>query len=214
MRVSNASTIFSCAIIRPFAKEPAFARSAFFLSRRFDQDRTMGAASGACFMIMFSPLYQSIQTSRLLADAGWLKWNSYCSLEQKKKRRNRMKMSLLVVCLIGTSLFALSAASPAAPFGGGFHRNVQRGRMGSFAGGGRRGFIGPEFHASSGFRHDNHPFFHRQFHRFCPAFNVVAFGLPVWYPSYYYPDSDGYLENNNGAYDPTSDYQYWDSSAA
>jgi hypothetical protein len=125
-----------------------------------------------------------------------------------------MKMSLLVVCLIGTSFFALSAASPAAPFGGGFHRSVQSGRMGSFAEGGRRGFIGHEFHASSGFRHDNHPFFHRQFHRFCPAFNVVAFGLPVWYPSYYYPDSDGYLENNNGSYEPTSDYQYWDSSAA
>ena len=46
---------FFRAIIRPLANEPAFARSAFFLSRRFDQDRTMGAASGACFMIVFRP---------------------------------------------------------------------------------------------------------------------------------------------------------------
>src|SRR5260370_19916235 len=82
--------------------------------------------------------YQSIQTSRLLADAGWLKWNSCCTEEQKKKRRNRMKMSLFVVCLIGTGFFALSTASRAAPFGGGFHRSVQAGRMGGFVGGGRR----------------------------------------------------------------------------
>ena len=125
-----------------------------------------------------------------------------------------MKMSLFVVCLIGTGFFALSADSRAAPFGGGFHRSVQSGRIGGFAGGGRRPFIGREFHASSAFRHDNHLFFHHQFHRFFPASNVFAFGLPVWYPSYYYPDSDGYLENNNGSYEPTSDYQYWNSSSA
>jgi hypothetical protein len=125
-----------------------------------------------------------------------------------------MKMSLLVVCLIGTSFFALSAASRAAPFGGGFHRSVQSGRIGGFVGGGRRAFIGREFHASSAFRRDNHLFFHHQSHRFFRAFNVVAFGLPVWYPSYYYPDADGYLENDNESYEPSYDYQYWDSSAA
>src|SRR5580704_15522024 len=63
MRVSNASTIFSGAIIRPLANEPAFARSAFFLSRRFDQDRTMGAASGACFILVFRPRGKRIGVS-------------------------------------------------------------------------------------------------------------------------------------------------------
>ena len=126
-----------------------------------------------------------------------------------------MKMSLFVVCLIGTGFFALSAASRAAPFGGGFRvRSVQNARMGGYAGGGRRPFIGREFHASSAFRHDNHLFLHHQFHRFFPASNVVAFGLPVWYPSYYYSDPDGYLENDNESYQPDYDYQYWDSSAA
>src|SRR5271165_197470 len=126
-----------------------------------------------------------------------------------------MKMSLFVVCLIGTGLFGLSAASRAAPFGGGFHvRSVQNGRMGGSVGGGRRVFTGREFHASSAFRRDNHLFFHRQFHRFFPASNVVAFGLPVWYPSYYYSDPDGYLENDSESYQPDYDYQYWDSSAA
>ncbi len=126
-----------------------------------------------------------------------------------------MKMSLFVVCLIGTGFFALSAASRAAPFGGGFHvRSVQHGRMGGSAGGGRRPFIGREFHASSAFRHDNHLFFHHQFHRFFPASNVVVFGLPAWYPSYYYSDPDGYLENDNESYEPDYNYQYWNSSAA
>jgi hypothetical protein len=125
-----------------------------------------------------------------------------------------MKMSLFVVCLIGTGFFALSADSRAAPFDGGFHRSVQSSRIGGFAGGGRRPFIGREFHASSAFRHDNHLFFHHQFHRFFPVSNVVAFGLPVWYPSYYYSDPDGYLENDNESYEPNYDYQYWNSSAA
>jgi len=125
-----------------------------------------------------------------------------------------MKMSLFVVCLIGTGFFALSADSRAAPFGGGFHRSVQSGRIGGFARGGRRPFIGREFHASSAFRHDNHLFFHHQFHRFFPASNVFAFGLPVWYPSYYYSDPDGYLENDNESYEPDYDYQYWNSSSA
>ena len=125
-----------------------------------------------------------------------------------------MKMSLFLVCLIGTGFFALSAASRAAPFGGGFHRSAQSGRMGAFVRGGRRPFIGREFHASSAFRHDNHLFFHHQFHRFFPVSNVVAFGLPVWYPSYYYSDPDGYLENDNESYEPNYDYQYWNSSAA
>jgi hypothetical protein len=125
-----------------------------------------------------------------------------------------MKMSLFVVCLIGTGFFALSADSRAAPFGGGFHRSVQSSRIGGFAGGGRRPFIGREFHSSSAFRHDNHLFFHHQFHRFFPVSNVVAFGLPVWYPSYYYSDPDGYLENDNESYEPNYDYQYWNSSAA
>src|SRR5271166_2024645 len=125
-----------------------------------------------------------------------------------------MKMSLLVVCLIGIGFFALSAVSRAAPFGGGFHRSVQSGRIGGSVGGGRRVFTGRQFHASSAFRRDNHLFLHRQFHRFFPASNGVAFGLPVWYPSYYYWDPDGYLENDNESYQPDPDYQYWDSSAA
>jgi hypothetical protein len=124
-----------------------------------------------------------------------------------------MKMSLLVVCLVGTGFFAVSPASRAAPFGGGFHRSVQTGRIGGFPGGGRRPFVGRDFRASSAFRHDNHFFFHHRPHRFFAA-NVVAFGLPVWYPSYYYSDSDGYLENDNESYEPSYDYQYWNGSAA
>ena len=76
-------------------------------------------------------------------------------------------------------------------------RSVHNGRIGGYVGGGHRAFIGRAFYASSAFRHDNHLFFRPQFHRFFPASNVVAFGLPVWYPSYYYSDPDGYLENDN-----------------
>lgn len=126
-----------------------------------------------------------------------------------------MKMSLLAVCLIGTGFFALSSAH-AAPFGGGFNlRSVHSAGMGGFAGGGRRVFFGREFRASSAFRHGNHFFFHQPTHRFFPASNVVAFGLPVWYPDYdYYWNPDGYLQNDNGSYGPDSDYQYSDGSAA
>jgi hypothetical protein len=124
-----------------------------------------------------------------------------------------MKMSLLVVCLIGTGFFEFSTAARAAPFGGGFHRSVQSGRMGGFAGGRSGPFIRRDFHASSAFRHDNHFFFHRQFHRCFPGFNVVAVAPLFWYPNYY-PDTDGYLQNDNGSYEPDYNYQYWNGSAA
>jgi hypothetical protein len=124
-----------------------------------------------------------------------------------------MKMSLLVVCLIGAGLFEFSTAARAAPFGSGFRRSVQCGRMGGFAGGRSGPFIRRDFHATSAFRHDNHFFFNRRFRRFFPACNVVAVGIPFWYPNYY-PDTDGYLQNDNGSYQPEYNYQYWNGSAA
>jgi hypothetical protein len=117
-----------------------------------------------------------------------------------------MKVSLFVVYLVGSGLLALSTASP-APFGGHFHlANGNGSRMGRSTGIGHRVFIGRGTHAGPAFRRNNRFFFRR------PAFNVVTFGFPVWYPNYYsYPDDN--LDNDNNSYQPGDDYQYWNDSA-
>jgi hypothetical protein len=110
-----------------------------------------------------------------------------------------MKMSLLVVSVIGIGFFGLSTASPAAPLGGGIHiRSGQRGSM--------YGSVGP--HRVSAFRRNDRRFFRSQSRCFFPNFNVVSFGFPAWYPNYYYLSPDDNLENDNDSNGPGYDYQY------
>jgi hypothetical protein len=112
-----------------------------------------------------------------------------------------MKMSLLVVSMIGTGFFALSTPSPATPFGGGIHiRSVQRGRTFNSVGA-HRVFMGQA--------RNNRRFFRNQRRRFFPAFNLFSFGFPLWYPNYYCLSPDDDSGNDNPPYQPGYDDQYW-----
>jgi hypothetical protein len=56
---------------------------------------------------------------------------------------------------------------------------------------------------------NNRRFFRNQRRRFFPAFNLVSFGFPLWYPNYYCLSPDDDSGNDNPPYQPGYDDQYW-----
>jgi hypothetical protein len=138
--------------------------------------------------------------------------------EPRKKSFDNVKIFLLLAGFVGSVFFAISAASRAAPPGGGFRgggfhgRFIARNAGSAFTMGRgiRRDFAFHQNHFSdrrdSAFRR-NH-FFERRDHRFF----VQQVIWPVyWYPYYgldYYPWDRSYLD-----YGPDNDYGYADSAA-
>ncbi len=60
---------------------------------------------------------------------------------------------------------------------------------------------------------DHHRFFFRHRRPIFVDFDFVAFGLPWWYPEYYYygyPADYGYADSDSG---PDPDYHYWNDLA-
>lgn len=120
-----------------------------------------------------------------------------------------MKLPLLMACLMGLGLFALSATSRAASRESAFHiRAVPSGFAGHAFGMElhRRSFLGGRSRI---------PMFHRMRRHFFTVYNPFTPGFFTWYPIDYgwYPDDYSSIDDEPSYGEPGYNYQYWNEAA-